>query len=260
MDKRIIPLKSLLNCRTLGGLPSAFGGSIRDNILYRSAAWDHLTPEDGAVLRDKCGITLDVDLRTDAEVFKGPDKSVSGVTYLAMPVSHNHIPGVSREMEPGKDITEDMLPNLHEMYRGLVSLPQYTESFSQILHTIMNYRDGAVLWHCTAGKDRCGMTAFFLETMLGVDLQTRVQDYMMTNRDFTPQAWKHFFLILLTKRNLTFAKKIFATLVAKESYLEAALQVIDRDFGGMDNYLHNQLHITQEEIEDFRRYALTDYR
>lgn len=260
MDKRIIPLKSLLNCRTLGGLPSAFGGSIRDNILYRSAAWDHLTPEDGAVLRDKCGITLDVDLRTDAEVFKGPDKSVSGVTYLAMPVSHNHIPGVSREMEPGKDITEDMLPDLHEMYRGLVSLPQYTESFSQILHTIMNYRDGAVLWHCTAGKDRCGMTAFFLETMLGVELQTRVQDYMMTNRDFTPQAWKYFFLILLTKRNLSFAKKIFATLVAKESYLEAALQVIDRDFGGMDNYLHNQLHITQEEIEDFRRYALTDYR
>lgn len=260
MDKRIIPLKSLLNCRTLGGLPSAFGGSIRDNILYRSAAWDHLTSEDGAVLRDKCGITLDVDLRTDAEVFKGPDKSVSGVTYLAMPVSHNHIPGVSREMEPGKDITEDMLPDLHEMYRELVSLPQYTESFSQILHTIMNYRDGAVLWHCTAGKDRCGMTAFFLETMLGVDLQTRVQDYMMTNRDFTPQAWKYFFLILLTKRNLTFAKKIFATLVAKESYLEAALQVIDRDFGGMDNYLHNQLHITQEEIEDFRRYALTDYR
>lgn len=260
MDKRIIPLKSLLNCRTLGGLPSAFGGSIRDNILYRSAAWDHLTSEDGAVLRDKCGITLDVDLRTDAEVFKGPDKSVSGVTYLAMPVSHNHIPGVSREMEPGKDITEDMLPDLHEMYRGLVSLPQYTESISQILHTIMNYRDGAVLWHCTAGKDRCGMTAFFLETMLGVDLQTRVQDYMMTNRDFTPQAWKYFFLILLTKRNLTFAKKIFATLVAKESYLEAALQVIDRDFGGMDNYLHNQLHITQEEIEDFRRYALTDYR
>lgn len=256
MKNRVIDLKSLLNMRTLGGLPSTLGGTVRDGILYRSAAWDKLTLRDGVLLRKKYGITLDIDLRTDVEVESAPDKPVKGVTYLRLPVSKNSIPGVSREVEPGKAVTADMLPEMEVVYRGLVATPEFMESFSTILHTIMNHRNGAVLWHCTAGKDRCGLTAFFISSLLGVSREECVKDYMLTNRAFVPEAARYFLMILLGKRDFKLAKKVFEVYIVRKSYLQAALDVIDNQFGGVEEYMRNQLHITDEERDTFRRYAL----
>ena len=43
------------------------------------------------------------------------------------------------------------------------------------------HSDGPVLYHCSGGKDRTGWTSFLLQTIAGVDMATRVQDYMATN-------------------------------------------------------------------------------
>lgn len=254
--QRVIKLSSVKNLRTLGGLPSALGGTIRDGILYRSGAWDKLTPEDAVFLRQNCGINLDIDLRTNAEVQIAPEKKVEGVTYAYMPISPNALPGISRELEPGKAITVDMLPDMAEMYRGIVREPRYVEAFSKVIHTVMDHRDGAVLWHCTAGKDRCGLTAFFIESILGVDRETCIQDYMLTNQAYLAEAMKYFALIVATKRDLKLARKVFAVYTVNKRFINAALEVIDNEFGGMDAYIKNQLKVTDEEMKAFRNYAL----
>ncbi len=39
----------------------------------------------------------------------------------------------------------------------------------------------AVLWHCTGGKDRTGLAAMLILSALGVDEETVVKDYLLTN-------------------------------------------------------------------------------
>lgn len=253
---RIIKLTSVKNLRTLGGLPSTCGGTIRQGILYRSGAWDKLIPKEADFLHRDCGITLDIDLRTKAEVQMAPEREVEGVRYLYLPITPDTLPGISRELEPGKAITVDMLPDMAYIYREIVRQPQYIEAFSQVIHAIMNHRDGAVLWHCTAGKDRCGLTAFFLESILGVDRKTCMQDYMLTNRAYLLEAAKKSILAGAVKHNLALAKKVFSVYTVSRRFMNTSLEVIDTEFGGMDAYIRNQLKVTNEEKEAFRKYAL----
>lgn len=44
--------------------------------------------------------------------------------------------------------------------------------------------------------------------------------------------------------------------LAKTAFIERSLDIIDRDFGGIDNYALNQLMLTQDEIDELRALLL----
>lgn len=256
MNERIIPLKTLRNLRTLGGMQTQQGKRIRDNILYRSAALNKIKPKDAKRLRDIYQVKTVIDLRTRDEVKKKPDIEVDGITRLYLPICEDQMPGISREVEPGKTIEPGMLPDMRDLYRDVVMDPECLAHFSTVLKTIMQNRDGAILWHCTAGKDRCGLTAVFLETMLGVSEQDILDDYLLTNLDSIKSAKKYSRMVRLLKRDKELAQHVYEVYLAKESYLASALQTIQKEYGSMDQFFEQQLKIDKEEIQAFREYAL----
>lgn len=257
-DKRILNIKSIHNLRTLGGLTNSADQIIGHNKLFRSAALDQVTKEDARILKDRLGIDTVIDLRTIAEVEKKPDIVMEGISYIHMPVFVDAIPGVSREAEPGNpNIKADMLPDLRDMYANLIADQDCINHFSQILKKILNHRGGAILWHCTAGKDRCGMVSMFIEHILGIDQDTIRQDYLLTNLDSKKTARKYYLLLFLLKRDPETAKKVYEAYIAHEDYLNSALRTIDESFGGMDSFIENQLGIKREEIAAFREYILS---
>ncbi|WP_324195366.1 tyrosine-protein phosphatase [Nocardia abscessus] len=67
------------------------------------------------------------------------------------------------------------------LYRAFITAPGANEAFASVLRDIIG-SDGAVLFHCTAGKDRTGWTAAVLLTLLGVDRATVTEDYLLSNR------------------------------------------------------------------------------
>lgn len=253
-SERDIKLKSVHNLRTLAGLKNLYDYEIPKDKFLRAASLNQLTAEDARVLRDQYQLRTIVDLRTEAEMSKEPDVEIEGVEYLYLPVCRDKIPGVSREVDPGnQEATVDMLPDMRDMYRNIISDPACQESFHKILETIIHHRDGAILWHCTAGKDRCGLTTMFLLSMLGVEEEEIIQDYLLTNRDSLKQARKYYLLIRIFKRDKELAKKVYDAYAAKRSYIEAALDEIEVKFGGMDAYIRQQLKITDEEIAVLRQ-------
>lgn len=255
---RLINLKSARNLRTLGGLTNRNGNQIKDNTLYRSAALHELTAKDAIKLNEFYGVTKVIDLRTYGETDKHPDCLPESITYMHLPVFPDQVPGISREVEPGRadNLTVDMLPNLRNLYRDMVTDPVAMHHFSIILREILHHRDGAVLWHCTAGKDRCGMISVFIEHMLGIDQRTIYEDYLLTNLDSKKEGSKYSFLIHVFKRDPQLARKVFFAYSAEKEYLQAALSKIDQEYGSMKNYVINGLGISLEEIQEFRRYIL----
>ncbi len=208
----------IVNMRDIGGIKTAEGKSIRKGMLVRSANLGQ------AAAADLEGISTVIDLRTSGERQNIPDR-VYGREYLCIPIFDNQITGISHE----KETDDAWIPDLAELYFRMIR--ERMDPFLQAVRTIFrhDYSTGAVLWHCTEGKDRCGITTMLVLEALGVDRRTILDDYLKTNEVSLPKAEK-LRASLLPAKGKDFAEKIYQAYIADEHYLNAAWEAMD----GMD--------------------------
>ena len=228
------------NMRDLGGLRTADGRKIKPQMLIRSA---HLAQ---AEERDTENISEVIDLRTPAERQESPDRTY-GCEYTPLPVFEEINAGISHE----EKARERAIPNMEILYGMLID--RYPDAFRKILLRIMrhDYSKGAILWHCTEGKDRCGITTALVLEMLGVDRETIMEDYLKTNLVNIPKAAEIHDRLLET-HGKEFADNVYRAFIADESYLRSAWKAMG------DNFITEKLGIDLEEIEAFRKTILEE--
>ena len=227
------------NMRDLGGLRTADGRKIRPNMLIRSAQLAQ------AVGEDLEHVAAVIDLRTIKEREEMPDL-VYSCRYLPMPVFDEFKPGVSHEEEAKQ---APKLPDMAVLYGILVR--NYMDSFRNILTAIMqhDFSEGAILWHCTEGKDRCGITTAMILELLGVDRDTIMEDYLKTNLVNLPKA-AAIREKLAAERGQEFADSVYQAYIADEKYLRSAWEAIG------DVSLPEKLGISAEAVEAFKNTVL----
>ena len=153
-------------------------------------------------------------------------------------------------------LLENDLPDMCAVYRQMVIQDGAREQLARVLRRIMEQPDGAVLWHCTAGKDRCGMTAVLIEYMLGFDMEDIIADYMLTNEAAMPFADRIYAHVLQLSGNEQRAKGVWRAFVADTAYLYAAFDEMEKRCGGIDGFIENGLGIDRASIESFREKIL----
>ena len=227
------------NMRDLGGLRTADGRKIRPNMLIRSAQLAQ------AVGEDLEHVAAVIDLRTIKEREEMPDLLYS-CRYLPMPVFDEFKPGVSHEEEAKQ---APKLPDMAVLYGILVR--NYMDSFRNILTAIMHhdFSEGAILWHCTEGKDRCGITTAMILELLDVDRDTIMEDYLKTNLVNLPKA-AAIREKLAAERGQEFADSVYQAYIADEKYLRSAWEAIG------DVSLPEKLGISAEAVEAFKNTVL----
>ena len=183
-----------------------------------------------------------IDLRTDQERQERPDRA-EGLEYLPLPVIEDLQAGITHEQRAA--MAE--FPDMALLYRMMMEREGSRAGFRRVLHTIFtyDYSAGAVLWHCTEGKDRCGMTAALVLEALGVGREDILADYLLTNETNLQRAQARF-EYLLPLRGETFARSVYRAYLADEKYLRAAWDAMGRD------YLTKTLGLPQSEIQAFR--------
>ena len=257
MKQRIISLKTIKNCRDLGGLVNTKGENIERNHLIRSARLCRAKRKDLERLREEYGVNLVIDLRTDKEVEQEPDCLIGGIDYLHIPIFTEGMLGISHE-DDGNIIDHiDDIPDFKNLYRLIVTEESCIMQMKKALQTIMNHRKGAVLWHCSEGKDRCGLVSAFLLFILGCSKETVIEDYLLTNLVALRKAGIYYFLVLLFTRSRKKARKIQSVFMAEEEYIKTAVTAVEERYGSIDWYLRQIIGISDEEINSFREYVLT---
>jgi len=226
------------NRRDLGGIETRDGRRIRPGCLVRSA---HLAQAEAADLE---GIAAVIDLRTPGERAQEADRTFD-CEYLPIPVFDDVQAGISHEQ--GTD--EWVLPDMAILYGRLVR--ECTGSLRKIVKAIMehDFSRGAVLWHCTEGKDRCGITTALVLEALGVDREVIREDYLKTNAVNLPKAAVIRERLAAT-RGQEAADRVYQAYIADERYLQAAWDAMGND------YLAGSLGIGEEEIDRFRAAVL----
>ena len=168
-----------VNVRDLGGLSTADGGATVSRAIVRADNVRRLT-ERGWMEARNYGIRTILDLRSDGE--RADDAAVPpdfDVVALSLFDDFDSDPAYRAELErrlAGCDVSE--------AYRVL-----YTEAlhrnrtlFATALEVIANAREGGVLIHCAAGKDRTGLLAALLLRLVGVPTSAVADDYEHSER------------------------------------------------------------------------------
>ena len=165
-----LKLAGARNVRDLGGYPAEDDGTVQSGRFYRGDSTAGLTGEDVRLLQ-QLGVGCVVDLRSGQETERAPSalRETPGVDYYAAPM----LDQVTSSAFQGK------LPErMGEVYVEL--LTHMGEQFVRILELFAAHRGRACLFHCTAGKDRTGVTAMLLLLLAGVPREVIIADYSAT--------------------------------------------------------------------------------
>ncbi len=253
MPTRTLPVTGARNLRDLGGYTTAEGRTVRPGRLLRSAELQNLTPADQDYLRERVAVIAD--LRTSDERTTAPTPDIEGVRNVHLPVfeQKGHDNNITRAVAAAAKGELEEAPML-DVNREFVTSEQASKAYRDLIEHILEVpEDKAVLWHCTAGKDRTGMAAVILLTVLGVDEETILHDYMATNEHLA----EHVENIVNAIEDKTEAEVIRSFWIARPDYLEAAFDEMRVRFGSVDNYLREALGLDDEKRAALRA-ALLD--
>ena len=229
---RHLNLGGASNFRDLGGYATADGRRVRWRRIFRSNHLGHLTEEDIALLRT-IGLRKVVDFRSQGEIDRvAPCKlaDVEKVDLHVLSIDPGIGPRLKARLEAGETITQDAARSVvRDIYRRYIH--HWSGNFRSLFEHLVD--EGAPLvFHCSAGKDRTGIAAALILSALGVPRDVVTEDYLLTR-----QHWK------IDPATATGLPPHLAAVLTSvdESFLAAAFDAIDTDFGGIDNYLHERM-------------------
>lgn len=166
-----LELTGAKNVRDLGGYTNKDNQITKTHSLLRGDALHLLTVEDCEKLYDY-GVRCIIDLRSLEEALREPDRLhtiYQNIEYLHVPIQ-DHV--------RGNRYSEEFPPSMWQLYCWL--LDDSKASFHKIFDTIAIYQDSCVIFHCSGGKDRTGTIAMLLLKLAGIDDETIVGDYAIT--------------------------------------------------------------------------------
>jgi protein-tyrosine phosphatase len=245
--RELVRLASADNFRdvagTGAGYPTADGRRVRRGVFYRSNELQ-LTDADAGFLAE-LGVARIHDLRGQLEIDAHPDAAVSGATW-----HHVEVAGIPMDMVSGLEDAAAAVRVMHEVYDAFVRSPQARAAYAELL-TALAGEPVPQLFHCTAGKDRTGWAAALLLEIVGVDRDTIMADYLLTNE--VSSATREKYLALIAEHLGADKVEVYEpTMVVQESYLRAGYDAVAADYGSVDGYLHDGLMLTDQTIGELR--------
>ena len=132
-----------------------------------------LTPADVQALL-AYGVGCVIDLRSENETAAAPSvfRGQPGVAYYTVPLL---------DEAASSGFTGALPKGMGAVYQAL--LDRNAADFARIVHLLAAHLDKVTLFHCTAGKDRTGVTAMLLLALAGVPREAIVADYAVSEQN-----------------------------------------------------------------------------
>lgn len=244
-------MEAIPNFRDFGGYKTSDGLAIKKGLLFRSGSLARATEGDLQRLA-ALGIRTVCDLRTVQERRQGPDRLPGGrdINYVHIPIKarrHNEA-GPARQLWSllfGSARGLDYSELLTEFYQELVT--DFSPDLGRVIRLVSDRDNLPLLIHCTAGKDRTGVTCGLIQLLLGLPAERVMADYLLSNNGldlFKAEMRRKFRLFLLAGLP---GERFVPLMEARPEYLLAALAQIEASYGGLDDYARRGLGLSDED-------------
>ena len=257
LKNQLVGLTSAHNARQLGGYRIG-KKSVKENLLLRTAKISELSEADSILLCEKYKVQCVYDFRGKEESLSAPDVVPGKARYLSLALSFS---GGESQTTPKFENDEQMIgmllqyaehPSVQAMCTGMYDLIFFEESSQEVYRRFfadlltVNPEEGAVLWHCTQGKDRAGCASAMLLAALGADRELIMADFILSKDYYDP-------MVSQVKTETEAQKTVINTLIsANPEIFGATLDKVDAKYGSLRNYLTECIGVTPEMMKVLR--------
>lgn len=256
LKNQLIGITGAHNSRQLGGYQIG-NKKIKNDLLLRTAAISGLTEADSIMLADKYKVQRIYDFRGKNEAMTSPDVIPGNAGYLSLSISFDVSENVSEKKQSQEEmimmllhnadnpLVQDMCDHMYDkIFFDEASQDVYRRFFADLVS--LDPEDGAVLWHCTQGKDRAGSASAMLLAALGAERDLIMADFTLSKEYYDP------FVDKIPVNNDTQSKVLNTLISANPVIFEQTLDKVDAKYGSLRNYLTECLGVTSEMMETLR--------
>ena len=257
-NEHSIGLYDVQNARDLGGYKTTDGRTVKTGLLIRSGRLSNASKEDIHILKDLYHLNAVVDFRIIRERIDSPDVKIDGVTYYTLPLVDDKSPmvgGVHKRSANNQNPLSyfiDVIKQGHgksDMYVKLFKSERFQKGITSFFQILLN-NDGehSILWHCAAGKDRAGSAAALTLLALGVDIETVLTDFDLSNIAYNEWIQKRLTQVSRITRDPEILTVVRSLSGVNADYMRNAIDATILDYGSIENYLEVCMNVTKEDI------------
>ena len=255
--------ENIINARDLGGLPVG-NKTIRYGRLFRTAHLSDASQADITKFAEVYHLRKIFDFRSMAEAQMQPDKPIPGAEHILLPTLDQEAERRSGEAVPAEtwmDLPKHIVDlsfwglfqkKARELYPSLV-LSEYSQlQYAAFLNLILETPEGAVLWHCSQGKDRTGMGAAFVLGALGASRETIIEDFDRSNITYKPLVDELCAQVEDKGGGEEEKDVVRAFMGVSTRNFTNTLDLIDRQWGSLENYISELLGLGPQDFQTLR--------
>ena len=231
-EKRQIVLEGAHNVRDIGGYKTENGKVTKWKKFIRADGLESLSRSDIDKLLDY-GLSIDIDLRSDMEYESWVDvlQHCSEVEYYQVQLLKD------LKMSSG---------SLGGIYVNTADSCQ--KDFYKVLKIMADNPEKTILFHCSAGKDRTGMTAALLLMLAGAAKEDIITDYTVTTENL------YSVLDRFASENDESLKDYLGS---EGEYIEKFINHIEKKYHGAEAYM-KKIGLKESEIKTLKESFLED--
>lgn len=173
----LIPLENAYNVRGIDGYTNKYGKTVRPKLFLRGDGLSNLSENDISTLIEY-GVSTIVDLRSDSELKSNPDKFLNNKNF-----KYYNIPLVPMKSGKVQDLTQiDLTTNVKTRFPlfYIDMLENSKQNIKKMFKVFASNIDKTTLYHCTAGKDRTGVTSMLLLGLADVSTEDIIDNYVVS--------------------------------------------------------------------------------
>ena len=245
---RTVNVPGVQNFRDLGGYPVyAQHKRIRWGMLYRSARMDLSQP----ATRDKLnhlGIRTVIDLRTPSEspLPAGTLPGQPRVVHIPIPV--DCLTDILADIDQQR-IQPDTIGRIVErINRHIVAAN--APAFRQMFDILLDKENYPAVIQCSTGKGRTGIASALVLSALGVNDDDIMTDYRLSRFNI-PTAISYVYELPVRSQ-----EALITLFSARENFLNAAKDEIERTYGSVDEYLTKAVGLQKDEQRQLQEILL----
>jgi len=247
-------IRSVLNFRDIGGIPTRDSGKIRQGIVFRSANPDNISREDISRLRE-LNIRTIVDLMAPQEI-KKRRRTIDHTDTLSLPLDFQKTTRERLKPYLYKKGSEKVLSDIsNQLYLDI--LDASAPAFRQVIELLVSGEGSPILINCFAGKDRTGIMVALILLALGTDRKYIVDDFLKSNDALLPYFRKK----LLIRKIITFgyfpSDRMLFVITVKQRNIDSIIDRVNNHYGGIEGYLAST-GFDISKLKDLRERLCTD--
>lgn len=257
--RRVLKFRGVHNFRDLGGYVGADGKTVKWGVLFRSGNFTKASRKDQAKLL-ALGLTKVIDFRSEMERVQDPSRLPAALEseVVTIPILDEANKKLMKEMRVKVETRDFSMIDLdyNEFMRTtyVTLVTDFAGKFRTFFETLLANEGKPLVWHCTAGKDRTGISAAMLLKVLGVDEETIFDDYMLS-RKHANARWPIVVLLFL-RAGRQAARQMRGMSLVERNWIEKAFATIDEGWGNFETYRKEMLGLTDADVAKLQEWYL----